>query len=504
MLHPAWIIPAILVLSHIAGAWCAILAIATAGTPQGSVAWAVSLLVFPYVAVPLYLVFGRSSFQGYVESLRAARKEAHGQLEELTRRLHAFEAAPPQERRSALLMLQHLAWSPWLRGNTARLLVDGEATFAAIFDAIRSAREYILVQFFIIHDDRLGREMADLLIAARRRGVRVHVLYDEIGSRPRPTRWIAALREAGAQVTPFGTTRGGWFRNRFQINFRNHRKIVIADGRTGFLGGHNVGDEYMGRSPRFGHWRDTHVEVRGPIVQSLQLSFVIDWFWATRELPELEWDPLSDVGCRMSDVKAPEGPALSHPKSDIPHPTSDIPLLLIPTSPADTDNNCEMMFMEAAHAARRRLWITSPYFVPTPPVFESLRLAARRGVDVRVLIPCKPDHILVYLAAFPCITHARSAGVRIYRYKRGFLHQKVVLIDDDLAAVGTANLDNRSLRLNFELMMWCQGSAFAAEVERMLTADFKDSEEVVTEELTERSVAFAAATRVARLMDPIL
>jgi cardiolipin synthase len=304
----------------------------------------------------------------------------------------------------------------------------------------------------------------------------VYVLYDEIGCHALPRAWVEELRAAGAEVSPFGATQGRG--NRFQLNFRNHRKIVVADGREAFIGGHNVGDEYLGKSPRFGYWRDTHIGIRGPAVQSVQLSFLMDWYWATRTLPEMEWQP-----------EAADG---------------DLPLLLVPTGPADPDNNCEMMFMHAAHAARRRLWITSPYFVPGPAVFESLRLAARRGVDVRVLLPQRPDHLMVYLAAFPCITYARQAGVRVYRYGRGFLHQKVMLIDDDMAAVGTANLDNRSMRLNFELTMWCVDAGFAAEVERMLLTDLEHSHLVEHDELPGKSFVFRAATKVSRLMEPVL
>jgi cardiolipin synthase len=475
-LHLEWLIPIGLMLVHLAGFACAIEAVWTARTPQGSIAWAVSLVTFPYVSVPLYLILGRSGFEGYVEAQRSARKQGQAQLVELVRGAHAFTVHVGGDRELDLAALEKLAILPCLGRNRARLLIDGEATFAAIFEAIRGAKSYVLIQAFIIHDDRIGGELKELLLSKCREGVRVHVLFDEVGSRALPRRWIEDLRAAGAQVAPFGATQG--WRNRFQVNFRSHRKTVVVDGREAFIGGHNVGDEYLGRSPRFGHWRDTHIGVRGPVVQAAQLSFVMDWYWATRTLPPMEWQPEDANG--------------------------ELTLLLIPTGPADRDNHCEMMFLQAAYIARRRLWITSPYFVPSSAVLEALRLAALRGVDVRIVLPKKPDHILVYLAAFQYIPHAREAGVRVYRYTRGFLHQKVMLIDDDLAAVGTANLDNRSLRLNFELTMWCVDAGFAAEVERMLTADLADSSLVENDELLDRSFLFAAASKVARLMDPIL
>jgi cardiolipin synthase len=473
-----WSFPLLAVALHLVGLVCAAEAVRTARTAQGAVAWALSLIMLPLVALPLYLVFGRGGFWGYVERMREAETRGRAPLSNLFKEARTLAAEVGPERAMDVAMLSLMTMVPCTRGNRARLLVDGEQTFAAIFEAIRGAKSYVLVQFFIIHDDQVGGELKELLLAKRREGVRVYVMYDEIGSHALTRSWKNALREAGAEVTPFGTTRG--WKNRFQLNFRNHRKIVVVDGREAFLGGLNVGDEYLGRSKRFGHWRDTHLGVRGPAVQAVQLSFIMDWFWATEQLPELEW--------KMEPAADGTGKAM----------------LLIPTGPADSDNWCEMMFMQAAQAARRRLWITSPYFVPSPAVLEMLRLAARRGVDVRVIIPRVPDHLMVYLAGFQYVAYARRAGVKVYRYGNGFLHEKVILIDDDLATVGTANLDTRSLRLNFEMTMWCVDRGFAAEVEKMLEADLADSTLVERDELEGRSWFFGAASRVARLMEPVL
>ena len=473
-----WLIPILLTLLYLAGFACAIHAVYNARTPQGSIAWAVSLITLPFFSVPPYLVFGRNKFSGYVEAMRAAQQEGHLQLDELIKKAHAFDAKLSPARAADIAVLSRKTVLPCLRGNSVKLLIDGQATFDAIFEGIRTAKSYILVQFFIIHDDKVGRDLKNLLLAKRREGVRVYVQYDEIGSHNLSRKWVRELRDAGAQVVPFGTTRGRG--NRFQINFRNHRKIVVVDGREAFLGGHNVGDEYLGRNPGFGHWRDTHCSVEGPVVEAVQLSFIMDWYWATRHLPELDWEPERGEG------------------------GGNAAALLIPTGPADSDNHCEMMFLQAAHIAKDRLWITSPYFVPNPAVFEALRLAALRGVDVRIIIPCKPDHIMVYLAAFPCVAHARQSGIKVYRYTNGFLHQKVMLIDDDLATVGTVNLDNRSLCLNFELTLWVHDKPFAAEVAQMLEADMRDSRLVDRDERRGKSMLFNAATKVARLMEPVL
>jgi cardiolipin synthase len=324
----------------------------------------------------------------------------------------------------------------------------------------------------------LGRRLQRLLIEKAREGVRVYFLYDEVGSHKLPRSYIRALREAGVEAYDFHTRQGP--RNRFQINFRNHRKVVVVDGRAGWIGGHNVGDEYLGRSEKFGRWRDTHLRIEGPAVLAAQLAFVEDWNWASGRLPEVSWTP--------------------HPAPD----GSDASVLILPTGPADQFESAALMFTHAINTARERIWITSPYFVPDEGTMGALQLAALRGVEVRVLIPDEPDHLLVYLAAFTYFDEALGAGVEVFKYQEGFLHQKVVLIDDAAAAVGTANFDNRSFRLNFEITALVGDSTFVGEVEEMLEADFAASRPVGPEEFSSRPFWFRLAARVARLTSPVL
>lgn len=472
------IILAVLVpLFHTLGAISAINAVMTARTPQGSVAWAISLITFPYIAVPLYWVFGRGRFHGFIETMRIINTQRRREIEAILHTLHEQRAELPTDRHADVSMLARLAPTSWTRGNSIRLLIDGDATFAAIFDAIRNARRYVLIQFFIIHDDRLGRDLKHLLLTKAREGIKIHLLYDEVGCHTLPRSYINDLRAGGIDVSPFNT-RQGW-RNRFQINFRNHRKIVIVDGEVAFAGGHNVGDEYLGHNPRFGHWRDTHVEVRGPSVLAQQLSFAMDWYWATRQVPEMSWTVPAQY-------------------------TSDQSLLVLPTGPADVDDNCLMMFLGAIASAKKRFWIASPYFVPDAAVFEAMKLAARRGVDVRVLLPERPDHLFVYLASFDFVPEAVRSGIKIHRYTNGFLHEKVFLVDDDLASVGSANLDTRSIRLNFEVTILALNKQFAAEVEQMLTNDFADSRLSDLDDVQRRGYLFRVAIRIARLLSPVL
>lgn len=473
------LVTAIAALIHMLGVASAIHAVASVRTSQGAIAWAISLLTFPYAALPLYWIFGRNRFHGYLETLRKGML-AHSSRREnvlaFLERLQVFQASLPPERVSDFEVLARLSRTPYTRGNALELLIDGAATFAAIFAALEQAQRSIVIEFFIIKDDELGRELQTHLVRKAAAGVAIQVLYDELGSHALPKNYVETLRAAGVTVSAFHTTRGR--RNRFQLNFRNHRKIVVVDGRVAFVGGLNVGDEYMGRGP-LGHWRDTHLRIEGPAVHALQLVFIEDWYWATRQVPALEWQPTA----------AAQG---------------DRAVLIYSTGPADALESCSMFFHQAIAGARRRLWIASPYFVPDPPVFAALQLAALRGVDVRILLPGKPDHLMVYLASFSFLEAADRAGIQIYRYRDGFPHQKVVLVDDDIASVGTANLDNRSLRLNFEVVAVVVDRDFAGQVATMLERDLRASDRTSAADLQNRGRAFQWAVRAARLFDPIL
>ena len=463
----------LIVISHLLGLSSAVHAVMSTRTPQGTIAWVACLVLCPYLAVPAYWVLGRSRFQGYVTA-----QQAHAwQLRAVVQK--AFESARPHhisDQSEPGLLSEHLAKMPTLGGNDVELLVDGEATFASILRGIDAAQSYVLFQFFIVHDDEIGREVQRRLIRQAKAGVRIYFLYDEVGCHHLPRAYLQQLREAGVEVYDFHTRKGP--HNRFQINFRNHRKVVVVDGRAAWIGGHNVGDEYLGRSPRFGHWRDTHVRITGPAALAAQLSFVEDWHWAAGTLPALAWEPK-------------------------PSPARNLPVLIVPSGPADELETAALMFTHALNSARRRIWIASPYFVPDESVLVALQLAGLRGVDVRILIPDKPDHLLVYLAAFSYFDDSSKTGVQFYRYTDGFLHQKVMLIDETVATVGSANFDNRSFRLNFEITAAVQDRGFAAEVCRMLEADFAQARRMTAADYDERSWWFRFAVRLARLASPI-
>ncbi|MEO0017362.1 MAG: Major cardiolipin synthase ClsA [Verrucomicrobiota bacterium] len=443
-------------------------------TSQGTIAWVISLLTFPYLAIPLYWIVGRNRFSGYVRGRRAGDQRLRKLAESMHQRMRHYEVAIPDEdvfSKAAML----LGGLPFTRGNELELLIDGEEVFARLFQEMGDAQTYLCVNFFIVKNDRIGMRFQELLIERARAGVKVMFLFDEIGSHKLPRRYLRELRDAGVECESFGINRHWW--SRLQLNFRNHRKIVVADGKVAFLGGLNVGDEYLGRDVRFGAWRDTHLQLRGPAVQAVQMVFLEDWFWATGRVPELCWN--------------------THPE------TADQVAAVIPTGPADLADSWQLLVAEAANSSRQKLWIASPYFVPDEGVLTALQAAAIRGVDVRILLPERADHLLVWLSAFSYYEQSIPYGIRLFRYQRGFLHQKVLLSDERLAAVGTANLDNRSFRLNFEITAFSPDGAFVDEVEHMLAMDFSHAVESAVEDFTGRSFLFRAACRAARLFAPI-
>ncbi|MDR6411554.1 cardiolipin synthase [Paraburkholderia terricola] len=471
-------------LAHILGVVAACHAILNTRTSQGAIAWAVSLVAMPYLTLVPYLFLGRSKFAGYADARRVENELLRARAHPPEWDEQASSTGLPMQALGARLVhsLTRLGGMPFLPGNSVRTLVNGTATFEAIFEAIENARHYVIVQFFIVRADALGEMFKDVLIAKAKQGVRVYFLYDSIGSFDLPHRYVAALTAGGVEMHPFATHRR--FVNRLQLNFRNHRKIVSVDGERAFVGGHNIGVEYLGARPPLSPWRDTHIEVRGPAVASIQFVFTEDWHWATQQLP------VFDMPAAPAAAERPAG--------------HDMHCLVVPSGPADKQETCSLFFVEAINAARERIWITTPYLVPDEAVFAALRLAALRGVDVRIMIPCRRDHVVVFEASKLYAYDSLRAGIRIFRYQPGFLHQKVVLIDSMAAAIGSANLDNRSFRLNFEIMVLTVDRGFAEEVEAMLVEDFAESIEIDRNEYRHASALRRVLMHVARLFAPIL
>lgn len=464
------LVAAVFAVIEIIGLVLAVDAVMRPRSSQAAIAWSIALITLPVVTIPLYVIFGRTRFRGYAEALREKEALVGERLADWFTRMAATAAEPHEGLKEIEDLVRGITKIPFTRGNRVELLQDGKATYGAMLDAIASADSYVLVQFYIVQDGTVARRLHKALIEKARSGVRVHFLYDEIGCWKLPAEYLNSMRDASIEVSGFRTTRG--HRNRFQINFRNHRKLLVVDGRIGFIGGHNLADEYL-------TYRDTHLRIDGPAAQHIQFSILKDWYWATRQIPEIS-----------KTIQTAE--------------KDDQKVAIVNTGPADARANCSALFATIVHVAQRRLWMTSPYFVPDDVMVRALQAAAIRGVDVRILLPGKADHRFVELASFTYYCEMMDCGVRLFRYQDRFLHQKVFLVDDRLAGVGTVNLDNRALYLNFEATALVADERFAKRVEAMLQSDLEHCESVDRAHFDNKPFHFRVAARIARLASPLL
>lgn len=469
----------LVLIAHLLGLASSLSVLMSGRTPQGTISWIGALILVPYLAVPLYWFFGTYRLPAYLTARhgegfpvpRGAEDILAGRRERMS---FASAVSPP-----SFSMLERLAGLPFVGGNEVEILVDGPATFESLFSGIDAARDYLLVEFYIVKDDATGRELRDRLARKAQEGVDVHFLYDEIGCYGLSDGFMRPLVEAGVHVQSFGA--GRKIAKRLQLNFRNHRKIVVADGRRAWVGGLNVGDQYAGRMEGVPPSRDTHVRIDGPAVAHFQLAFIEDWYWMAKALPEREdgweWAP-------------PE--------------RGRVPVLGVPSGPADPVETASMMVQHLLHQARERVWIATPYFVPDDQVLSALKLTALRGIDVRVLIPERTDNTLIHLAEFAFLESLLRTGVRVFRYGPRFLHAKRLLVDRSLGLVGTVNLDNRSFRLNFEITVVAADREVAGRLEEIFEEDFREARMVTGSELAERPFALRAASRAANLLAPVL
>lgn len=465
---------------HLVGVLVALHSLLHARTPQGSLAWILSFLIIPYLAVPLYFILGPKRFEGYIRA-RRRRQSPSSPLRSVTNkilsRLEQFKAAPEEKRHRLFTALTKLADFNLSFGNSCKILIDGTNAYTAMDKAVDMAEKYILVSFYIIKNDHVGKSLKDLLIKKAKEGVKVYVIFDEIGSHKLTWGYITELRNSGVNVVSFNGKRS-FILNIVRINFRNHRKILIADGKICYIGGVNIGREYIGEGS-LGYWRDTVVEIKGPSVIQSQLAFLEDWNWATKqEIPGLNWEPEAHEQNKK--------------------------IMIIPSGPADKIPAWGTSVVVLANSAKKRLWIASPYFVPDAAVLASMQAAALRGVDVRIIIPEPSDHKMVKFSALTYLRETIPYGIKIMSYTKGFMHQKVLLVDDDIAVIGTANLDNRSLALNFEISVLIHDDETVRQTKEMLQADIDNSRLMTVKEYQDRSLVFRIICCIARLMSPIL
>lgn len=436
-----------------------------------TLAWLLTIITFPVVGAALYLMFASPSIR------RAARRQRP-----TARGLFAGRVPPPVllgegTAGQVVTLASRLTGLAPTAGNRVELLTSSRNAFQTIEDAVRGAERRVWAEYYIIKDDATGRRFLDLLADKARAGIEVRLLYDAVGSlRIDPAR-LRALEAAGGQTAVFLPVNP--FRRKWSTHLRNHRKLVLVDDRVGFTGGMNVGDEYSGRARRRGetHFHDSHLAIRGPAVGDLAEIFVEDWTFATDTALE---------------IPAPAPAA------------GDSVMAVVPSGPDQVHNAHGMVYFAGIAAARDSIYIASPYFVPDGSTVQALVAAALRGVDVRLLVPARNDVRLVGWAARSYYAELIGAGVRVWEYLPSMLHAKRMVVDGEWGIVGSANVDIRSFRLNFELGALVADSVFAGALTTQFEAELRDSREVTGEMLLQSGLGVRLRDGIARLFSPLL
>ena len=459
--------------SYIFGFFLAIDALWKSRTPQGATAWVLALLLMPIVTIPFFLVFGKSRFSGRIKFKELKNEKALKELREIEEFLD--EQLLQTKNLISLDKIADCSSMPgFTNGNHASLLINGEQTYGEMLEEINKAKSYILFQFYIFRFDRAGETFIDALIKKAQEGVKVYFLCDKIGTSLNK-KSIKRMEEAGIHVAIFQSTKN--WESRFQINFRNHRKLIIVDGNVCFTGGLNIGLDYLGKDPEMGFWRDTAIKLQGPSVKASQISFIKDWFWSRDELLDLDWTP---------DMR-PE----------------NTQVMVQHTGPMDHIESAHLIHIQLINEAEDKVWIATPYFIPTESVLNALILAKIRGVDVRLIVPSYSDNFMLIHATQIYVEKLLKQNIPVYFYKKGFLHQKV-LLTEKIASIGSLNMDSRSFFLNFEIFTVSNEKTLIQNVHQMLEKDFLDSCETSLNEHEARPFWKKLLSRLFNLFSPIL
>lgn len=393
---------------------------------------------------------------------------------------------PPYEDYEKLVLYNLETSSAVLTGdNQVEIFTDGQKKFDDLIREMEQARDYIHIQYYIIKNDEVFGRIAPVLKKKVAEGVEVRILYDGMGGRFMPRRVWEDLRRAGVLVGEFFPAFLG--RLQLRINYRNHRKIVVIDGRVGYVGGFNIGREYVSKDPSFGYWRDTHLKIRGSAVFSLQIRFALDWNYAVKE-------NLFKNGRYFGlDQKAP-----------FPIRRTGVDIQIISSGPDASNRQIRNNYLQLINNAKDHIYIQTPYFVPDDAVLSSLKMAAESGVDVRLMIPCKPDHPFVYWASYSYVEDLLAVGARCYTYENGFLHAKGVMADGLVSCYGTANMDIRSFELNFEVNATIFDRETTGRLEQAFLEDLNRCREITKERYAKRSMWVRMKEQCSRLLSPLL
>ncbi|MDW5563431.1 MAG: cardiolipin synthase [Methanomassiliicoccus sp.] len=456
-------------------------------SPNNVIFWIMALFLLPGVGFFLYIVFGRRPHRwnrrvlrfeekerGYARSLSAAG--IPGTLEEGADRSRGL-----LKEQEPLVRLLQDGGAMLTGGNSVRLITEGPEMYDLLFEDVRRAKDHIHLEYYVFHDDAVGNELLSILIAKAEEGVKVRLLIDDVGARPSPMMLIE-LKARGGQYARFYPSHIPGLRwLNLNINYRNHRKIAVIDGQIGYIGGFNVGEEYIGKDPELGHWRDTHMRVEGRGVQSLQRRFLVDWSYSSGE------DSISNQSY--------------FPRGDSP---GEVAMQVVSSGPTERADQVKEAYLKLIASARVSIRIQTPYFVPDRSVIDMLSIAARSGVDVRIMVPRRKDVPMVHWVSQSYVGEMLVSGVRAYYYENGFLHAKTIIVDGVVTSIGSANWDIRGFSLNFETNAVIYSDEVGKEHETIFLRDMESCTELTKEAYDHRPLSERIKESVFRLAAPLL
>lgn len=368
---------------------------------------------------------------------------------------------------------------PLSQDNQVEIFINGQDKFNALIQCIENAKDHIHLLYYKVRNDELGTRVIEALIKKAQEGVKVRFLYDAIGSSGLPGNFFTDLRKAGGEVSVFFPSKIPFVNLR--INYRNHRKIAVIDGEIGFIGGFNIGKEYLSLNPNIGYWRDTHLKLTGSAVHSLQAHFFLDWNFS--------------LGQSVSSEPKYYPATAMH---------SDVAVQIVSSGPNFNGDHIHNAFIKMIHSAKKNIYIQTPYFVPDDSLMSALKVAALSGIDVIIMTPTKPINKLVYWAAYSYLGELMASGVKCCFYDKGFLHAKTIVVDGKIASVGTCNFDIRSFKLNFEVNAFIYDTSTSQKLEQIFMDDLEHCREEIFSDYEKRSSFFKFMESISRLLSPIM
>ncbi|WOF17265.1 cardiolipin synthase [Methanoplanus sp. FWC-SCC4] len=464
--------------------------------PSATVAWLMALIFLPVVGFVLYLFVGQSFYRERMFKVKKEQDQKfiafiESQKKDLFTDERPISGTLSDSYKRMALMLMENNLSALTINNDVKVYVDGNEKFAALIEAIKGAKDHIHMEYYILKDDEIGREVFAALTERAKAGVEVRFLGDGLGCAGPKKAFYKPFLDAGGKLAFFFPSLISIRHPR--LNYRNHRKIAVIDGKTGFIGGFNIGDDYLSRIPEWAPWRDTAVRIIGDSVILMQIRFFLDWNYANSENSGEQVEFLERYFPKLEESDGKEGTGIR-----------SLPVQIVSGGPDTYWNPVKESYLKMITLAKESVYIQTPYFIPDMSIIDALRMAALSGIDVKIMIPSKPDHMFVYWAGYSFIEQLFDAGVKAYTYTDGFIHAKTIVVDGEVASVGSANWDVRSFRLNFETNAVMYDSGVAEELKSYFIRDLDDCEELTPERIRNLPAIIRVKLSISRLFSPLL